>query len=60
MSEWLDKQKQSISSIRQLLQERIEEANPRCELTAEQTTRLNKLKIIADKLKRRENVQTAS
>ena len=26
MSEWLDNQKQSISSIRQLLQERIEKA----------------------------------
>ena len=28
MSEWLDDQKQSINSIRQLLQERIEKANP--------------------------------
>ncbi len=57
MSEWLDNQKQS-SSIRQLLQERIEKANPRRELTAEETKRLNKFKGIADKLKRGENVQS--
>ena len=57
MSEWLDNQKQSNSSIRQLLQERIEKANPRRELTAEETKRLNKLEGIADKLKRGENVQ---
>ena len=57
MSEWLDNQKQSISSIRQLLQERNESVNPRRELTAEETKRLNKLEGIADKLKRGENVQ---
>jgi hypothetical protein len=57
MSEWLDKQKQSISSIRQLLQERNGSVNPRRELTAEETKRLNKLEGIADKLKRGENVQ---
>ena len=28
MSEWYDNQKQSISSIRKLLQEQIEKANP--------------------------------
>lgn len=60
MSEWFDNQKQSISSIRKLLQERIEEANSRRELTAEETKRLNKLEGIADKLKRRENVQSSS
>jgi len=40
-----------------LLQERIEKANPRRQLTAEETKRLNKLEVIADKLKRGENVQ---
>ena len=40
MSEWLDNQKKSISSIRQLLQERIEQANPRRELTDEESKRL--------------------
>jgi len=33
MSEWYENQKKSISSIRQLLQERIEKANPRRHLT---------------------------
>ena len=40
-----------------MLQERIEKANPRRRLTAEETKRLNKLESIADKLKRGENVQ---
>ncbi|MDE0987471.1 MAG: hypothetical protein OSA02_08115 [Schleiferiaceae bacterium] len=57
MSEWLDNQKQSISSIRQLLQARIEKSNQRRELTAEETKRLNKFEVIAEKLKRGENVQ---
>jgi len=57
MSEWLDKQKQSISSVRQFLQERIDKANPRRNLTAEATKRLAKLDVIAEKLKRGENVQ---
>ena len=57
MSEWLDSQKKSISNIRKLLQERIEKANPRRELTAEETNALAKLEAIADKLKRGENVQ---
>ena len=57
MSEWYENQKQSICSIRQLLQVRIEQANPRRELTAEETKRLHKLEGIADKLKRGENVQ---
>ena len=56
MSEWLDKQKNSNSSIRQLLQERIEKANLRRTLTSEETNRLSKLEEITDKLKRRENV----
>jgi hypothetical protein len=57
MSEWLDSQKKSSSSIRQLLQERIEKPNLRRELTAEESKRLSKLETIADKLKRGENVQ---
>ena len=40
MSEWLDNQKNPNSNFRQLLQERIEKANPRRELTAEETKRL--------------------
>ena len=57
MSEWYDSQKKQSSNIRKLLQERIEKANPRRELTAEETKRLNKLEAIADKLKHGENVQ---
>ena len=57
MSEWYDNQKKSNGYFRKLLQERIEKTNPRRELTAEETKRLNKLEAIADKLQRGENVQ---
>jgi len=57
MSEWYDKQKQQSSNFRKLLQERIEKANPRRNLTAEEAKRLAKLEAIADKLRRGENVQ---
>ena len=57
MSEWYDSQKKSSSNFCEWLQERIERANPRRELSAEESKRLNKLEGIADKLKRRENVQ---
>ena len=57
MSEWLDNQKKQSSNFRKLLQERIEKANPRRKLSAEEIKRLNKLESIADKLKRGENVQ---
>jgi len=40
-----------------LLQERIDKANPRRKLTAEEAKRLNKLGGIADKLRSGENVQ---
>lgn len=61
MSEWLDNGKETNSSnFRHLLQERIDKANPRRELTAEENKRLNKLESIADKLKRRENPQNES
>ena len=57
MSEWFDNQKKRSNNFRKLLQERIEKANPRRELTTEETKRLNKLEGIADKLKRGQNVQ---
>ena len=57
MSEWLDNQKQSSSNIYKLLQERVENTNPRRQFTAEETKRLNKLERIADKIRRGENVQ---
>jgi len=60
MNEWYENQKQSSSNIRQLLQERIEKANPRRQLTTEETKRLNKLEAIARKLKRGEKVQNVS
>ena len=56
MNEWYDSQKKPNYNFRKLLQERIEKANPRYKLTAEETKRLNKLGVIADKLKRGENV----
>ena len=57
MSEWYDNQKKINSSVRQLLQKRIQKANPRDELTAREAKRLKKLEAIADKLERGENVQ---
>ena len=56
MSEWFDSQKKTNSDFRKLLKERVEKANPRRELNAEETHRLRKLEAIADKLKRGENV----
>ncbi len=40
-----------------MLQERIDKANPRRQLTTDETERLAKLEAIAGKLKRGENVQ---
>ena len=57
MSEWYDSQKKPNGNLRKLVQERIKNANPRRELTAEEAKRLNKLQAISDKLKRGENVQ---
>jgi len=37
MSEWYDNQKKPASNFRKLLQEQIEKANPRRNLTAENT-----------------------
>ena len=57
LSEWLDNQKKPSSDFRKLLNERIEKANPRRNLTVDETKRLAKLEAIAEKLKRGENVQ---
>ena len=57
MSDWFDIQKQATGNFRELLQERIDKANPRRELTIVEATRLNKLETIGDKLRRGENVQ---
>jgi len=57
MGEWFNNQKKPSSNFCQLLQERIEKANPRRNLTAVEAKRLAKLETIADKLKRGENVQ---
>ena len=57
MSDWYDSQKQPRSNFRKLLHERIDSANPRCQLTCKETKRLNKLEAIAARLKHVENVQ---
>ena len=57
MSDWYNSQRNPSSNFRGLLQERIDKANPRGKLTSEETKRLRKLEIIADKLKLGENVQ---
>ena len=57
MSEWYDNQKKPASKFHKLLQQKIEKANPRRKLNAEETRRLAKLEAIADKLRRGENVQ---
>ena len=57
MSEWYDSQKKANSYFQKLRKERIEKANPRRELTAEETNCLCKLVSRADKLKRGENEQ---
>ena len=57
MSEWYDSQKKPNGSFRKLLQERIDKANPRRILTAEEVRRLANLKLVSTKLKRGENLQ---
>jgi len=49
--------KKSNGSFLKFLQERIDKANPRRELTDKETNRLNKLEGIAEKLKHGESVQ---
>ncbi len=60
MTEWLDNQKKSFNNFHNLLQERIDKANPLCQLTVEEAKPLNKLEAIAGKLKLGENVQTVN
>ena len=60
MSEWYNNQKKPSGNFRKLLLERIDKANPRHTLTAEEERRLSKLEAIVSKLKRGENVQTVS
>jgi hypothetical protein len=57
VSEWYDNQKKPNGNLHKLLQKRIEKANPRRELTSVEEKRLARLEAIAEKLKRRENVQ---
>ena len=57
MSEWYDSQQKPSSNFRKLLQERIQKANPRRELTTDEIKRLATLEGITDNLKRGENVQ---
>ena len=57
MSEWFENQKKASGNLSKLLQERIDKANTRRTLTAEESKCLSKLEAIADKLKRGENVQ---
>lgn len=56
MSEWYDNQRKSNGNFCKLLQQKIEKANPRRELTSEEAKRLAKLEAIADKLRHGENV----
>ena len=46
MSEWCNNHKQSSNNFHRLLQERIEKANPRRDLTAKEAKRLAKLEAI--------------
>lgn len=57
MSEWCNSRKKPISDFRKLREERIDKANPRRTLTAEEEKRLSKLETIAANLRRGENVQ---
>ena len=58
MSEWHESKRKPNSNFRKLLQERIEQANPRLTFNIEEQRRLSKLEVIADKLRRGENVQS--
>ena len=50
MNRFVDNRTINKGKVHKLLKERIEKANPRRNLTAEETKRLNKLEAIADKL----------
>ena len=57
MTESHDKQKKPIIDFRKLLQERLDETNPRRQLAKDKTTKLAKLEGIAKKLRRGDNVK---
>jgi hypothetical protein len=57
MSEWYESQNKPSGNFRKLLKERLDKVNPRRKLAKDETTKLEKLEGIADKLKRGENVQ---
>ena len=57
MSEWYDSQKRSNVNFRELLQKKFEKVHTRRNLTTDEAKRVVKLEVIADKLKRGENVQ---
>jgi hypothetical protein len=57
MSEWQNMKKDSSDNFRKFLQERLDKTNPRRKLAKNETTKLEKLEGIAEKLKRGENVQ---
>ena len=57
MREWNDSQKKPSSNFLKLLQERLDKANPRHKLTAEEAKRLAKLEGMVERLTRGENVQ---
>ncbi len=57
MTEWNDSRKKPSGNLSKLLKERIDKANPRRTLTAEEEIKLSKLEAIAAKLRREENVQ---
>ena len=57
MNERYESQKRPSVNYRQLLQERIEKAVPLRNLTAEEVKRFTKLEVIAEKLKREENIK---
>jgi hypothetical protein len=57
MSEWYYNHKKPSCNFHKLLQESIENANPRRNLTTDETKRLAKLEAISEKLMRGENVQ---
>ena len=60
MGDWFSNLKKSSSNFHKLLKERMDKTNTHRKLTAEEARPLAKLEVIFEKLKRKENVQTAS
>ena len=59
MSEWFYNYNKPISKFLKSRQEQIDNFNPRRKLTVEEAEPIHKIEAIADKLKRRENVQNS-